>query len=249
MSVSFGNGVDLGNLVTATTNPVTGGSSFLGGDSTLKLRAGVTDLSAGIGETYTWATKPLASALTGQIFVPDVGIGGSYWYSDGSKWRPVGGRVVLKNTIVDVTHSTVVKTVMDYATLLAGLVQDGDIISVMVLKERTGGTSDTESTDLMVGSAPTAPGTTVGLGTGVLATSTIQFSTTWSARKESPTTIRPMSVTGSVGAGGNSSANAVATVPNMDTQTTYLQITSVLALGAGEVAHLRGFTVTLIAGS
>lgn len=36
-----------------------------------------------------WGSKPLATAVAPgtNIFVTDVGIGGSFWYSDGSRWR------------------------------------------------------------------------------------------------------------------------------------------------------------------
>ena len=205
--------------------------------------------SLGVGGTYTWATKPLPSALTGQIYISDIGVGGSYWYSDGSKWRPVGGRVTLKNTLTDVTNATVQKVVLDYATLPAGLVSDGDVLAVSFVKERTGGTSDTDTTDLCVGTVAATPGTSVGLNTAVLATTQIQFAANWSVRRETPTTVRPTSMTGSTGVGGGVNANVVATIPNMDTQTTYLQLTSDLTNAAGEVVHLRGFTVTLVCGS
>ena len=224
--------------VEAELDAVTGGISLLIGGQSL-----------GVGGTYTWATKPLPSALTGQIYISDIGVGGSYWYSDGSKWRPVGGRVTLKNTLVDVTNNGAAKVVMDYATIPAGLVADGDLLTVSCIKERTGGVTDTDTTDLCIGTTATAPGTTVGLGTGVLATTQIQFAANWSVRKESPTAVRPTAMTGSTGVGGATSANATATVPNMDTQPTYLQITSDLTNAAGEVVHLRGFTVTLVCGS
>ena len=46
------------------------------------------------GVAYTWATVPSAPGNAGKIIrVTDVGhtAGGSYWYSDGTYWRPVGG--------------------------------------------------------------------------------------------------------------------------------------------------------------
>ena len=48
-----------GSIVTAETNPLTGGIDFLGGNSTLKLPAGVTDLTALKGETRPkrWITS------------------------------------------------------------------------------------------------------------------------------------------------------------------------------------------------
>lgn len=227
------------SVVKAETNPLTGEIEYLS--------AGIKKI--GVGGTYTWATKPLPSALTGQIFISDVGIGGSYWYSDGSKWRPVGGRVTLRNTIVDVTNNGAAKVVMDYATLPAGLVADGDVLMVSCSKERTGGATDTDTTDMCIGTVAVTPGTTVGLGTGVLATTQLQFAANWSIRKEASTIVRPTAMTGSTGVGGSAAASATATVPDMNAQTTYLQITSDLTNAAGEVVHLRSFVVTLVCGS
>jgi len=48
----------------------------------------------GLTPTYTWATKPLASAYTGRAFISDIG-GGSIWYSNGTYWKPINGFVTL----------------------------------------------------------------------------------------------------------------------------------------------------------
>lgn len=225
-------------LVSAETNPLTGGFSLQVGGQLL-----------GIGSAYTWQTKPAPSALTGQIYISDIGIGGSYWYSDGSKWRPVGGRVTLRNALTVISNSGAAKVVMDYATLPAGLFADGDLIHIHVVKDRTGGTADTETTDICIGTASTTVGTSVGLGTGVLATTQVQFTSNWSVKKQTPTTVMPTAMTGSTGVGGGTAVNVIATVPNMDEQTTYLQVTSDLTIAGGEVANLRAFVVTLVCGS
>jgi hypothetical protein len=36
--------------------------------------------------SYTWATKPAASSFSGQALFSDIGVNGSVWYSNGSKW-------------------------------------------------------------------------------------------------------------------------------------------------------------------
>lgn len=212
--------------------------------------APITTQPSSIALVTTWAARPSPITFaTRTLFVTDVGIGGSYWYSDGTKWRPVGGRVTVKNLTTSISNSGAPRVVMDFATLPAGLVSDGDILEVLYLKERTGGTSDTDATDLLIGTVSTTAGTSTGLATSALATTTVQLSVYAAVRKESSTTLRPCTIPGGVGLGGNTTANAVATVPNMDTQTTFLQITSDLTTAGGEVAWLRAFTVTLISGS
>lgn len=227
-------------VVTAVTDAGTGA---------VTLSAGGVNLG-GIGQTFTWATKPLASALTGQIFISDVGVGGSYWYSDGSKWRPVGGRVTIKNTISPVTNNAAPKIILDYATLPAGLVADGDLLEVRYHKERTGGTADTDATDIMHGYELVA-GTCVstGMTTNALATTNISLTGQCLLRKESATSLRPLTIGGASGLGASTSAYAAVTVSNMNIGQTYLVITSDLTTAGGEVSVLRGFVVTLICGS
>jgi len=50
-----------------------------------------------IGTAVLWADRPNAADNSGQIIaVSNVGVGGrSYWFSDGKKWRPMNGRIVL----------------------------------------------------------------------------------------------------------------------------------------------------------
>jgi hypothetical protein len=198
----------------------------------------------------TWANRPTATSY-GQrtLYVSDVGIGGSYWYSDGVQWRPVNGHVTIKNLTVSVSNSAAPKIVMDYATIPAGLVTDGDILRISYLKERTGGVADTDATDIMLGAVALTLGTTTGLATSALAAANIQLCVAGALRKESATTLRPVNIPGGVGWGAATVANAVATVPNMNTQTTYLQITSDLTTAGGETAWLRAYTVELLAGS
>ena len=80
-------------------------------------------------ETILYANLPAAGANTWRIYmVTDIGIGGSLWFSDGSRWKPVGGRVTLDvaNTLPVVTGT--VETITHQYTIPAGLLQDGDVL-------------------------------------------------------------------------------------------------------------------------
>lgn len=47
----------------------------------------VSQNSSGSPPSYTWATKPTASGLSGQLIrLTDVGVNGSLWFSNGTKW-------------------------------------------------------------------------------------------------------------------------------------------------------------------
>jgi hypothetical protein len=53
------------------------------------------------GSTFTWATKPAAATYTNQLVrVSNVGINGSWWYSDGVNWIPVGPITVYKSGLL-----------------------------------------------------------------------------------------------------------------------------------------------------
>ncbi len=199
----------------------------------------------------TWANRQLAldAGLT-RCFFTDVGIGGSYWDYLGGRWRPQARRVTLKLLTTDVSNNGAPKVVMDYATLAAGLVQDGDVLEARIVKERTGGTSDTDATDVMLGSAPTTLGTSLNLTTSALATTTLSMSLIYRWRRVSATSLRALSISGATGLGSATAALALITgLTNMDTTETYLQVTSDLTTAGGEVAWLRGYQVDLICGA
>jgi len=199
-----------------------------------------------------WANRAtLAAAGSTSVFFTDIGIGGSFWFYSGGRWRPQGGRVMLKNSITDVTNNLAPEVVMDYATILPGLWQDGDILDVFFRKSRTGGTSDTDASLLKFSGAAATPGTPTGLGSGgALTTTTIDMSMRAGLRRLSSTSFRPINIAGAVGVGsGNASPSDVTGYQNMDITTNYLQICSDLTTAGGEISVLRAFTVELIAGA
>lgn len=54
--------------------------------------------------TCTWATRPNATNNAGEtVFISDVGIQGSYWFTKNNDWFPVNGSVVLYMTAVQNT--------------------------------------------------------------------------------------------------------------------------------------------------
>ena len=49
-----------------------------------------------ISPISAWAARPAAIAATGQaVLAPDVGVGGSFWYSNGTAWVPMSNPLVL----------------------------------------------------------------------------------------------------------------------------------------------------------
>lgn len=58
--------------------------------------------------SVTWTTKPAATALPvgSEILVTDIGPLGTKFYTTGTAWVPVGGRVRLSRVCADATEST-----------------------------------------------------------------------------------------------------------------------------------------------
>ena len=67
-------------------------------------------------------------------------------------------------------------------------------------------------------------------------------------RKESSTSIRPLTLAIGAGVGTSTNTGVVITVPDMNSQVTYLQNTSDMTAGT-DVVNLRGFVVILVCGS
>ncbi len=45
---------------------------------------------------YLWVNRPSASSVIGElIYITNVGVGGSYWISNGTYWSPLNGEVTL----------------------------------------------------------------------------------------------------------------------------------------------------------
>lgn len=49
--------------------------------------------------TYTWANKPNPVGFRGQIFISDVGVDGSIWYSNGTKWLHDGPISIIQGCV------------------------------------------------------------------------------------------------------------------------------------------------------
>jgi hypothetical protein len=93
------------------------------------------------------------------FFVSDVGVGGSEWYSDGTRWRAVGGQVVVHNgggtASGNVTSSTKL-----LATPIIRAVQAGDqlLCQAVVIKS---GVSYTTTLNWNIGSSNTSNSSTL----------------------------------------------------------------------------------------
>jgi hypothetical protein len=102
-------------------------------------------------KVLTWAERPVATSVkpyVDRLFFTDIGVGGSEWYSDGTRWCAVGGQVILKSLKTTVSIPTVSWSAstgtkdfaLDYS-IPAGLLNAGDIIECEALVNCSEGTS------------------------------------------------------------------------------------------------------------
>lgn len=92
----------------------------------------------------TWAGKPAISTLKNyidRVFITDVGVGGSEWYSDGTRYRAVGGRVILLHDLTTGTAITATNAIIKEFKLPSGIVKANDKIEVEYNVLRTAGTA------------------------------------------------------------------------------------------------------------
>lgn len=122
---------------------------------------------------YTWATKPSAASVPANrsIFITDVGgwngttHSGSFWFSNGTLWRPVSGVLMLASSVThtDSAPSVVEQTMYSY-TLQGGVMAVGDSLRVTAKYNYSGTTGVTTRNRYGGQEFSGNPGVTYGLG-------------------------------------------------------------------------------------
>lgn len=220
-------------------DPVTGGIDILGPDGV------VIPMSIG---PYVFSALPAASAVSGRIAkVSNIGgSGGSYWVSDGARWRPLNGSVQLYTMPVRSTMSGTTETMLGQVLVLPGVLQNGDRIELKMSLGKSA-TAETATLRLRIGTAGTT-GDTLITSTSSLATASISMDSRLKYRRQSATTVQKLGtsatftgVEGSVASGAFPAANTVA---NMDSSGVYFSITAAMS-STVEVCALEDFEVIL----
>lgn len=105
----------------------------------------------------TWLNKPSIASLTkytDRVFITDVGIGGSEWYSDGARYRAVNGTVILKsgNSGNTPVSSATLSKLISHNVQCHGV---GDLIEVATQVIKNTNTATTTTLRLGVGATDT----------------------------------------------------------------------------------------------
>ena len=224
-------------------------NSYLDADNrTQALVDGGGNLVLSVPVVTTWANRAaVVSAGGNTAFFTDVGVGGSYWDYIGGRWRPQARRVMLGNLTNEVSTQATSSGVLAAFPLLAGLWQDGDILAWSTSYTKTGGTTETASTDWRISSSDSSVGSSLGLVASGPATTQQQQHTMHRVRRLSATTARNCSANGATGLGTSTAGPLTRTIPDQDAAISYWVAVGNLSVGA-ETLTLTAATLYLESG-
>lgn len=194
--------------------------------------------------TYTWAAKPAAASRVGPIFASDVAAG-SYWVSDGTRYRPMNNSLVLyQPSTVFQSAANTSEQIAVAVPIPAGAWQDGDVITLEMMVTKSAGVENCQGL-FRVGTAAAVLGSTTNDYEFQPSATSRRVVFVKSFKRISATTIGITNLDGNaVGLGADTGVYAAQTVPNMDSQTTYLQYTVQMNVGV-ETVRLEKFIARL----
>lgn len=160
--------------------------------------------------SFTWATKPAATAVRAGtvIRVSDVGISpGLRLVSDGTNWRIDGRQVLARSAVASAVTGTLSPTTLQSVTIPGGLLGANGSIVVVVHWGMTNN-ANAKSGRLVFGSTTMVTQT---LGTSVVATSA-----QWTLRNRNSASSQFMLVGANGGGGGSTSTASTVSSENTD---------------------------------
>lgn len=205
--------------------------------------------------TYA-AMQSLTGPAAGQEYtVTDLGPARSRWHYDGTRWRPNGGRVILRNIPAAVTGvAQLAEQILDSFAIPANLLaKDGDIIFAMYALEKSAAT-ETLQVRFRIGTAGSTADTQL-VGTSPLSTAR-SFGSNKAFQRGGATTLFPIGTVGSTGTAsgptsfaGSTGTAQTAAITLASSLTTAQQLFSLsVSLSAGaEVPKLQSYIVEFIA--
>lgn len=201
-----------------------------------------------------WANRPTASASTGAIIrVTDVGGnvgtgGGNYFFSNGVRWKPVNGCIVLDS--IDTPNTSVANTTEqnlnpNHIIIPAGVIGDFDRLRLRVTMSKSGA-ADTSTIRFRFGPLGTVADPILATISS-LATTNISLGVLLDFKRASSTTVQKLGSASTDQAYNGASAGAypaVTTVSDMNANGMYLSITSQMT-GGTETVTVQDYTFEL----
>jgi len=223
-------------LVYSNTDPLTGGYALLVNGRIYSLGS----------STYTWATLPAAASAPGLMaLVTDIN-GGTFFRSNGVRWKPYNNMAALSVLGSRVTMSGTSEVILAQVAIPAGLVKDYDNLWVRQSLSKTG-TTEIATLRLRLGTAGTTADTTIWTNASMAGTS-VSIGYDLMFKRNSATTITKTgsgsTMTPLAGASTAAYASAV-TVPNMDSSDVVLSLTCTSS-NTAETFALEDFVLELV---
>lgn len=173
-------------------------------------------------------------------------LGRALFESNGTRWKPVNGRAVIGSIDTDATMTGTAETIMFQRLLPAGLLKNGDTLSLTYTIGKSG-TAETTTVTLRLGASGTVADALLS-GFGPLTASNISAGLLTEYTRVNATSVQKLGSGANNNAyGGPSTAalHAPVAVANMDTTPLYLSLTMAQS-AAVETATLRRLRLELI---
>lgn len=192
---------------------------------------------------------PASINTSTHVYLSGVGVGGSYWYSDGTRWRPTSRVVLGRITAPSNGVAQTAAQLLAETRIQAGVLQNGDMLHIYNVIGKSG-TSDSVQRSIKIGATTGAINGTLLIGANTAPGGTSRsYGEELYLQRESSTSLR-VKGNGSLSlpfAGASTSPAATPiTVANMDSQDVYLANTITMTSGA-ETPSQETWIVELIA--
>lgn len=195
-------------------------------------------------QAFTFANKPAAAAVAGQIIrVSDIGVGnGSLWFSNGTSLRPIAP-IRLFNAASDYSGTYASETVVAQYQMPAGLLAVGDEIHILQANTKSG-TNDTYTRRYRIGIA----GTTSDALVATANSTTVYAAENQIFRLMSATTMRQVTVATQTSFGAVTSASSTTTIPDASANALYINYCLLHASGS-ETITTNSISIVLVPGA
>lgn len=215
---------------------------------------GIAGSSSTVGST-TWANRPAAADNSSLVRITDVGGGpagtggGTLMYSNGTRWKPVNGAVLLDGidtANVGAANTTEQQLNPNHVVIPAGVVGNFDKLRVMLTVSKSAGV-DSATIRLRFGPLGTVADPAIATITA-LAGAQQTFATIMQFRRASATSIQRLGNADSASSYQGASAGAyqaAVAVSSMDANPMYMTF-SVQMTGGTETPTLQDYTLELL---
>lgn len=181
-----------------------------------------------------WNLKPLSEDYIGNCFIKDVGVGGSWWYSDGYSWEPSGPIVLFRAAALVCPANTSLNTLFKALILPDLMAENRELIFDGLFSFSSSANAKTLTLTAGSFAAPTTIGTTAPTTNAAL-----NFSHKWSnTSKNSQSFFPSLSTPYTLTATAMSSSN-------VDTAYPFYIGANVRLANAGDTAQINKLIVTL----